>query len=115
VTGLCLGLGLFLLLNEKAPQDSTKSLRYSFTELVVDLKTDKSPKYDAVLNYMIDARVSDVRWGLEDPRRAISAYQLLLDEPLVRDIEPSEDSTEGKIKQFALARVDDLSGLLGAR
>jgi len=115
VTGLCLGLGLFLLLNEKAPQDSTKSLRYTFTELVVDLKTDKSPKYDAVLNYMIDARVSDVRWGLEDPRRAISAYQLLLDEPLVRDIEPSDDSTEGRIKQFALARVDDLSGLLSGR
>lgn len=115
VTALCLGLGLFLLLNDKSPKDSTKALRYNFTNLVEEIKGEKSRKYDALLNYMIDARVSDVRWGQDDPRRAISAYQLLLDEPLVREIVPSDDSIEGKIKKFALARVDDLSGLLGAR
>lgn len=112
VTALCLGLGLFLLLSDSTPVDSTNSLRYSFTDLVEDLRADKTGKYEGVLNYLIDARVSDVRWGNENPRRAISAYQLLLDEPLVRDSVASDETPQGRIRQFALARVDDLSGLL---
>jgi hypothetical protein len=112
VTALCLGLGLFLLLSDKTPTDSTKALRYTFTDLVEELKADKTRKYDTVRNYLIDARVSDVRWGNENPRRAIAAYQLLLDEPLVRNSIASDETPQGRIRQFALARVDDLSGLL---
>ncbi len=115
VTALCLGVGLYLLFTEKEPKDSTKALRYDFTSLVVDLGEDKKLQNDSLLNYMIDARVADVRWGLADPRRAISAYQLLLDEPMLRKAKPEDDSTAGRIKQFALARVDDLSDLLGTR
>ncbi len=113
VTALCLGLALYLLLTEKQPTDSTKALNYSFTDLVENLEEKKGKGYDEVLNAMIDARVSDVRWGTENPRRAIDAYQLLLDQSLIREATSNSDSLEGRIKQFALARVDDLSGLLG--
>ena len=115
VTALCLGVSLYLLFTDNGPTDSTKALRFDFTDLVKDLKSDKSVRHDSLLNYMIDARVADVRWGLNDPRRAINAYQLLLDEPIVRAAKAEDDSTAWRIKQFALARVDDLSGLLGDR
>ena len=115
VTALCLAVAMYLLLTENEPKDSTKALRFNFTNLVEDLQRDKMLRNDSLMNYMIDARVADVRWGANDPRRAITAYQLLLDEPIVRAAKEDEDSTAWRIKQFALARVDDLSGLLGER
>lgn len=111
----CLALCYFLLTSEEKAVDSTKSLRFSFTDLVEELEAKDSRSHRMILNYIIDARVSDVRWGRDDPRRAISAYQLLLDEPLVREAIEGDGSAEGKIRQFALARVDDLSGLLDRR
>lgn len=111
---LCLGMGFYLLSTDDAAPDSTKSLNYSFTDLVEQLEEDQTRKYVTVLNYLIDARVSDVRWGSEDPKRAVTAYQLLLDEPLIRAAEPGDGSPEARIKRFAFARVDDLSSMLSS-
>ncbi len=75
VTGLCLGLAFYLLLTEKQPVDSTKSLNFSFTDLVISLEAEKGKGYDEVLDAMIDARVADVRWAVktrEEPSMATS-------------------------------------------
>lgn len=112
VSALCVVGAVLMLASDNSVPDSTKSLDYSFNDLVTGLETNKSRTNLAVLNYLIDARVYDVRWGKDDPSRAISQYQLLLDEPLIRDATADESKLEGRIRKFALARLDDLSIIL---
>ncbi len=109
ITALCIAGAVLMLASDSSVPDSTKSLNYSFNDLVTELELDKSRKHLTVLNYLIDARVYDVRWGKEDPSRAITQYQLLLDEPQIRDAAADESKLEGRIRKFALARLDDLS------
>ncbi len=112
VVALCIVASYFLLSSDSASPDSTRALSYSFTDLVEQVEKESSRRHTTVLNYMIDARISDVRWGNQDPTRAISAYQLLLDEPLIRETRAGNDTLEGRIRQFALARLDDLSAVI---
>ena len=66
-------------------------------------------KNRTVLNYLIDARVADVRWGIVDSKRAVHAYELLLDCPMVR-VPTREQETQVKhIREYALARIASLS------
>ncbi len=109
---LCIVAAYFLLSSDSTPVDSTQALDYSFTDLVEQLEHDKSKNFGKVLNSMIDARVADVRWGSENPARAVAAYQLLLDQPLIREANAETPTTEGRIRQFALTRLDDLSVLV---
>ncbi len=109
---LCIVAAYFLLSSDSTPVDSTQALNYSFTDLVEQIQQDKLKNFGKVLNYMIDARVADVRWGNESPTRAVAAYQLLLDQPLIRDADAETPTTEGRIRQFALTRLDDLSVLV---
>jgi hypothetical protein len=94
----------------------THTSRYDFSQLVEKwmntsaTSTEQERQRETVLNYFIDARVSDIRWGHADPRRAIAGYELLLDSPLIQRSKP--DSPGAHIRVYALARVSDLSSRL---
>jgi hypothetical protein len=112
VIGICSFLGFYFLVSDSAPKDSTRQFQFSFNDLVKDLTEKPASDYRLIRNYLTDARMADIRWGRENPKRAISSYQLLLDERRIRDANPDEETLEGRIKVYALARVDDLSSLL---
>ena len=112
----CVVVAYFMLTNDSKKVDAGAKLDYDFTSLVRDIealppptKPEEARQRRTMLNYMLDARVPDVRWGQEDPRRAIQAYELLLDVPAIKKAS-DEESLEGRIKKFALARLSTLSG-----
>jgi hypothetical protein len=109
IIGICAAVGFYFLANDTTPKDSTKQFTFSFNDLVKELADKPSGDFKLIRNYLSDARMADVRWGRENPKRAIASYQLLLDERRIRDAASSEETLEGRIKAFALARVDDLS------
>ncbi|MGE0755662.1 MAG: hypothetical protein AB7F89_00090 [Pirellulaceae bacterium] len=118
VVAAALALGVFLLATEEPAPDATRGLTFTFTDLVAELEDKPKPASPAgvrerrtVLNYLIDARVADLRWGHQDPRRALDAYEFLLDHASIRSAQ-GEGSTEQRIREFALARVGDLSARL---
>jgi len=115
VIGVCLLLGVFLLTTESPNSTESRELKFKFHDLFEKLEKESTTEYQKIRNYLTDARISDIRWGQDNPTRDIAAYQLLLDEPKIRKADPMEESIDGKIKLYALTRIDFLSSLLKPR
>jgi hypothetical protein len=108
----CISLAYFLLSGDESKQRSNENVRYRFTEdLVVPLQED--PKYQDVLKSLREARIADVRWGFGNPDRAIQAYEILLDNELVRraGLAKETESPVGRARSFAIDRIASLTNL----
>jgi len=107
----CILVAFFLLSDDSSNKQDISESRYNFTELVEPL--EKNPKYEEVLKSLREARIADVRWGRDNPERAIKAYELLLGNELVIQAGRKGD-TDGpveKARAFAIDRIAYLTNL----
>ncbi len=108
----CILVAFFLLSEDSSKQQDNSESRYRFTEDLVE-PLQKDPKYEEVLKSLREARIADVRWGRDNPDRAIQSYELLLDNELVikAGVNRETEGPVGRVRSFAIDRIGSLTTL----